>query len=251
MENKNINIAKKNQIGIITINCGDGLNILNRENLAALAAGAAELDMDDTVKAIVIRGSEKVFSGGLDVNELAESLENNNGLADDMYDDFAKITDLKKPLIAAVSGFALGLGLEIVLAADIVFAADNACFGMPDLSLGLIPGFGSTQRLPRAVGKAKAMEMILTGRGMNAPEAERIGLISRIIPLQYLFDEAEKCAAKIAAMPDLATNTSKELIKTAIANTDLAEGLEIEKQVYKSALESDELKQMLYAPVKK
>lgn len=122
---------------------------------------------------------------------------------------------------------------------------------MPDLCLGTVPGFGATQRLTKAAGKAKAMEMILTGRAMNAVEAERIGLISRIIPLMYLHDETMKVAELVASMPSLATNTSKELIKTAIGNTDLEEGLEIEKQVYKSALESDEFQINLENMLKK
>lgn len=251
MENQNIIIEKRNQIGIITIDCNDGMNILSQQTLGDLADRAVELDMTDTVKAIVIRGTEKVFSTGIDVNEFAANVGKNRELPDEMYADFEKIADLKKPVIAAVSGYALGIGCELALAADIILASENACFGLPDLSLGTIPGFGATQRLPQAVGKAKAMEMILSGRGMNAPEAERIGLISRIVPLRYLFKEAAKCAERIAAMPDLATNTSKELIKTAVGNTALAEGLEIEKQVYKSALESEEFKQKLYGSAKK
>lgn len=154
-------------------------------------------------------------------------------------------------MIAAVSGYALGIGFEMALACDIVFASESACFGHPDLSLGTVPGFGATQRLPNTVGKSKTMEMILTGRAMNAREAERAGIVSRIIPLRYLFDEAFNTAERIAALPDLAVNTSKELIKTAVSNTNLEEGLEIEKQVYKSSIASDEFRQNLANLAKK
>jgi len=251
MENKNIAIEKRNQVGIITIDSGNGLNMLSIQNLSDLAEASVELDMDDTIKAIVIRGTEKVFSAGIDVNEFANAVSRNSNLTDDLYENFEKIADIKKPVIAAVSGYALGLGCELALAADIVLAAENATFGLPDLSLGTVPGFGATQRLPKAIGKAKAMEMVLTGRGMNAPEAERIGLISRIVPLRYLFDEATKCAERIASMPKLSVSASKELIKTAVGNTTLEEGLEIEKQVYKNALESQEFKQKLSGSPKK
>ena len=161
------------------------------------------------------------------------------------------IADIKKPVIAVISGYALGIGFELALACDIIFASENACFGHPDLSLGIVPGFGATQRMPYAIGKAKTMEMILTGRAMNAKEAERCGIISRIIPLQYLFSEALNTAQKIAALPDLAVNTAKELVKTAIVNTNLEESLEIERQVYKNFVSTNEFQQKLINLFKK
>ena len=219
----------RNQIGIITLGSADGLNTINRRILAELAAAATSLDMSDNVKVIVLRGNDKAFSTGFDINDFLS--DTSPEALDEMYENFEKIADIKKPVIAAVSGYALGIGCEMVLACDIVFASESACFGHPDLSLGTVPGFGATQRLPNAVGKAKTMEMILTGRAMNAREAERCGIVSRIIPLRYLFAETMNTAARIAALPDLAVNTSKELIKTAVSNTNLEEGLEIEKQV--------------------
>lgn len=244
-----VNTEIRNQIGIITLGSADGLNTINRRILAELAAAATFLDMSDNVKVIVLRGNDKAFSTGFDINDFLS--DTSPEALDEMYENFEKIADIKKPVIAAVSGYALGIGCEMVLACDIVFASESACFGHPDLSLGTVPGFGATQRLPNAVGKAKTMEMILTGRAMNAREAERCGIVSRIIPLRYLFAETMNTAARIAALPDLAVNTSKELIKTAVSNTNLEEGLEIEKQVYKSSISSDEFRQNLTEMAKK
>lgn len=244
-----VNTEIRNQIGIITLGSADGLNTINRRILAELAAAATSLDMSDNVKVIVLRGNDKAFSTGFDINDFLS--DTSPEALDEMYENFEKIADIKKPVIAAVSGYALGIGCEMVLACDIVFASESACFGHPDLSLGTVPGFGATQRLPNAIGKAKTMEMILTGRAMNAREAERCGIVSRIIPLRYLFAETMNTAARIAALPDLAVNTSKELIKTAVSNTNLEEGLEIEKQVYKSSISSDEFRQNLTEMAKK
>lgn len=246
---QNIKTEIKNQIGTIILTSADGMNTISRQTLTEIATVATDMDMNDEIRAIVIRGSEKAFSTGIDVNEFVSDL--NASVLEEMYENFAKFADVKKPVIAAVSGYALGIGCELALAADIVFASENACFGHPDLSLGTIPGFGATQRLPYIIGKAKTMEMILTGRAMNAREAEKCGVVSRIIPLRYLFDEAYKTAEKIAALSDLAVNTSKELVKTALNNTNLEEGLEIEKQVYKSSVESDEFRQNLINMAKK
>ncbi len=239
----------KNNTGIITLNSDDGLNAISRRMLADIAEAATAMDMNDEIKAIVIRGGEKAFSTGTDINEFISDI--NPSVLEEMYENFEKIADIKKPFIAAVSGYALGIGFEIALACDIVFASESACFGHPDLSLGTVPGFGATQRLPNVIGKSKTMEMILTGRALNAREAERAGIVSRIIPLRYLFDEAISTAERIATLPDLAVNTSKELIKTAVSNTNLEEGLEIEKQVYKSSITSDEFRQNLANLAKK
>ena len=168
-----------------------------------------------------------------------------------MFVNFDKIANVKKTIIAEASGYAIGLGFEILLACDMVFCSDNTWFSVPDLSMGIVAGFGATQRLPKAIGKAKTMEMLLTGRAMGAEEAERIGLISRIIPLAYLHKEVLKVADLVAAMPSLALVTSKELIKTAIGNTGLAEGLDIEKQVYKNNFDSDEYRINLENMLKK
>lgn len=239
----------RKNIGIITIKTADGLNTLNRQMLADIAEAATSMDMNDEVKVLVIRGTEKAFSSGIDINEFVADVTPD--ILEDMYENFEKFADIKKPIIAAVSGYALGIGCEMALASDIVLSSESACFGHADLSLGTVPGFGATQRLTNAIGKSKTMEMILTGRAINALEAEKCGIVSRIIPLRYLFKEAVKTAERIALLPDLAVNTSKELIKTAVSNTNLEEGLEIEKQVFKSSIASDEFRQNLLNMAKK
>ncbi len=233
-------IEKKNQIGVVTLSSNNGLNAINADVLETLAAKINMLDADDAVRVIVLRGSEKTFSSGINATEFVKTV--NASMLEDMLDNFDKIAEIKKPIIAEISGYAVGIGFELALACDMIFCSDNAWFAVPDLCLGTVPGFGATQRLTKAIGKAKAMEMILSGRAMGAAEADRIGLISRIIPLMYLHDETLKAAEIIASMPEIASRTSKELIKTAVGNTDLEEGLDIEKQVYKNALESDEYK---------
>lgn len=244
-----VKVEKKGSVGLITLTSKDNLNRIDAQTLENLAAEIDRLDLSDEIKVIVLRGSEKAFSAGINATEFVKTV--NASMLEDMTDNFSKIADVKKPIIAEISGYAIGIGFEAALACDMIFCAENSWFAMPDLCLGTVPGFGATQRLPKAVGKAKAMEMILSGRAMGAAEAERVGLVSRIIPLMYLHDETMKAAEKIASMPDLATNTSKELIKTAAGNTDLEEGLEIEKQVYKSALESDEFRINLENMIKK
>ncbi len=244
-----IKVEKVGAIGLVTLTSKDNLNRIDAPSLDNLAAEINRLDLSDDVKVIVLRGSEKAFSAGLNATEFVKTI--NSAILEDMADNFSKISDIKKPLIAEISGYAIGIGFELALACDMIFCADNTWFALPDLCLGTVPGFGATQRLPKAIGKAKAMEMILSGRAMGAKEADRVGLVSRTIPLMYLHDQTMKAAEKIASMPDLATNTSKELIKTSVGNSDLEEGLEIEKQVYKSALESDEFRINLENMIKK
>lgn len=238
-----IKVEKQNGIGLITLSSDNDLNFVDADVLKNLAAKMEQLDNDDAVRVIVLRGSEKAFSAGINATEFVKNAD--TAMLEGMIDNFDEIADIKKPVISEVSGYAIGIGLELALAGDIVLCADNAWFAVPDLSLGTVPGFGATQRLTRAVGKAKAMEMILSGRAMGAAEADKIGLVSRIIPLMYLHDETMKEAEIIASMPEMATNTSKELVRTAVGNTDLEEGLDIEKQIYKSALDSNEYKNNL------
>ncbi|MBQ1612676.1 MAG: enoyl-CoA hydratase/isomerase family protein [Alphaproteobacteria bacterium] len=240
MSTTDVFVEKQNQIGLVTMSSHNGLNTINENVLETLATKISMLDADDDVRVIVLRGSEKNFSSGINATEFVKTV--NTSMLESMLDDFDKISEVKKPLIAEISGYAVGIGFELALACDMIFCSDNTYFAVPDLCLGTVPGFGATQRLTKAVGKAKAMEMILSGRAMGAAEADRIGLVSRIIPLMYLHDETMKEAGIIASMPENALLTSKELVKTAVGNTILEEGLDIEKQVYKTALESDEYK---------
>ena len=246
---KNIIVEKKNSIGILAINSGGDLNLISRATLKELSEQAQALDMDDTINAIVIRGTQKVFSAGIDANDFVNNLDETT--LEQMYEDFDKIYNLKKPVIAAVSGYALGIGCQIALSCDIILASDNACFGQPDLSVGIVPGFGATQIMPRLVGKAKTMEMILTGRAICSKEAERAGMISRVVPLMYLFEEAVQVAEKVASMENSATVTAKELVKTSLNNISLEDGIEIERQVYKSSIESEDFRNNLAKMAKK
>lgn len=239
----NIKVEEQNGIGLVTLSSDNDLNFIDADVLKNLSAKMVQLDNDDKVRVIVLRGSEKAFSSGINATEFVKNA--NAKMLENMIGDFDKIADIKKPVVSEVCGYAIGIGMELALAGDIILCSDNAWFAAPDLSLGTVPGFGATQRLTRAVGKAKAMEMILSGRAMGAAEADKIGLVSRIVPLMYLHDETMKEAEIIASMPEMATNTSKELVRTAVGNTDLEEGLDIEKQVYKSALDSDEYKNNL------
>ena len=244
-----INVEKNDQIAVVTLSSKSGMNYIDEDSLHLLSESVENLDTDNEVKAIVIRGSEKAFSSGIEPNSFVRKV--NQDLLNEMFDDFRRIANVKKPLIAEVSGYAIGIGFEIALACDMIFCADNAWFSVPDLSMGVVPAFGSTQRLPKAIGKAKTMELLLTGRAMGADEADRIGLVSRIIPLMYLHKETMKVADNLVSMPDTALTTAKELIKTAIGNASLSEGLEIERQVYKNSFDTDEYRNNLENMIKK
>lgn len=234
-----VRVEKKESVAVVTLSSKSGLNYIDVASLRLLAKEVEKFDSsDDSVKTIVLRGSEKAFSSGIEPTYFVRNV--NQEVLDEMFEIFDKIANVKKPTIAEVSGYAVGLGFEIALACDMLFCSDNTWFSVPDLSLGTVAGFGATQRLPKAIGKAKTMEMLLTGRAMGAEEAERIGLVSRVIPLSYLHKEVMKVADILGSMPSTALTTTKELIKTAIGNTSLAEGLDIEKQIYKNNFDSDE-----------
>ena len=232
----------KNQIGIITLNSDEGFNTLNRQKLAILAETAVSLDMNDNIKVIIIRGSDKAFSTGLEINDFVS--DTSEAVLDEMYKNFKKIADIKKPVIAVISGYALGIGFELALACDIIFASENACFGHPDLSLGIVPGFGATQRMPYAIGKAKTMEMILTGRALSAEEAMYCGLISRVVDLHNLSDEALKIAMRIAEQPFQAVIQAKETINQS-ADMNLQNGIDLENKSCKLTLNTEEFRQNL------
>ena len=245
MELKTVISEIKGNVGIITLNRPKALNAVSEELLRELTSQTKAFDEDNRVKAIIIRGSDKAFAAGIDVKDLIEKVNSHDTELLKMHKYMESFAATRKPLIAAVAGFALGAGCEIALACDIILAADNAKFGQPELSLAAVPCFGATQRLTKAVGKAKAMEIILSGRAMNAEEAERAGLVSRIIPLVDLYDESYKVAARIAAQAELAVSTAKQAIKQAAANTALETGLALEKQSSRMCLNSDDFRKAL------
>jgi enoyl-CoA hydratase len=224
-------VDTEDHVGLIRLDRPDAMNALNSELLGELGHALAEMDASRKVRVIIITGSEKAFAAGADIKEMAEKS------FVDMFDEdyFAApseaIMRCRKPMIAAVAGYCLGGGCELAMMCDIVIAADTAKFGLPEINLGVIPGLGGTQRLARAVGKSKAMEMCLTGRFMEAEEAERAGLVSRVVPAKELLREAQETAVKIAEKSPLATRAAKEAVNRSYEMT-LREGLLFERRLF-------------------
>ena len=240
----------KDNFAVLTINRPEALNAVNLELLNELAQKVRELDDNEKIHALVLRGNEKAFAAGIDLNDLYEQRKDNAEIVNLFRQAFDALDGCGKPLIAAVSGYALGIGCELACACDIILAADNARFGQPEITLGSITGFGGTQRLSKALGKAKTMEMILTGRAIGAEEAERCGLISRIVPLTDLFSEAEFIAQKISQMPSKAVLMAKDAVKFAL-NSHLDEGIEYEHKNCQICLNSDDFNNALQSFIEK
>ncbi|MEN9410616.1 MAG: hypothetical protein RL216_2590 [Pseudomonadota bacterium] len=235
---------------LIRLNRPEALNALNAKLMQELAQAIAAADRNDKVRCIVVTGSEKAFAAGADVKEMAEKT-----FTDVFFDDlFAPEADsiarTRKPLIAAVSGYCLGGGCELAMMCDFIIAADTAKFGQPEINLGIVAGMGGTQRLTRAVGKAKAMDMNLTGRFMDAAEAERCGLVSRIVPAKDLITEALKSAAKIAEKSALAAMLVKESVNRSFETT-LREGILFERRMFNAAFATEDQKEGMAAFLQK
>ncbi len=249
MSYETIIVETKNRVGIIRLNRPQALNALNSALNAELAQAVAACDADDNIGCILIAGSEKAFAAGADIKEMAD-LSAVGAFMGDFAAAWHATASARKPVIAAVAGFALGGGCELVMQCDIVIAADTAKFGQPEIKLGIIPGIGGTQRLPRAVGKAKAMDLILSGRMMDAAEAERAGLVSRVVPAASLMEEATKLAETIAAMSLPALIAAKEAVNRAF-ETPLAEGIRFERRVFHMLFGTDDQKEGMAAFVDK
>jgi enoyl-CoA hydratase len=217
-------------VGWIRIHRPKALNALNRTVMTELVAAAEEFDRDPAVGAIVIAGSARAFAAGADIGEMAP-LGFADAFAEDLFAGWDALTRVRTPLVAAVAGYALGGGCELAMMCDIVLAADTAVFGQPEITLGVIPGIGGSQRLTRAVGKAKAMDLCLTGRTMDVTEAERAGLVSRIVPADDLEQEVLELAARVADMPRLAALAAKEAV-TRSFETTLSEGVRAERRLF-------------------
>ncbi len=249
MAYETIIVEIKGRVGVITLNRPKALNALNAKLIAELNQALDRYEADDDVGAIVITGSNRAFAAGADVKEMQAKT-----FADVVKNDFIapweRVTRCRKPVVAAVAGYALGGGCELAMMCDIVIAADSAKFGQPEITLGTIPGSGGTQRLTRAVGKAKAMEMILTGRTMEAEEAERAGLVSRIVPAADLVDEAIKVAERIADMSGPAVAMAKEAVNRAF-EINLAEGVRFERRLFQSSFATEDRKEGMDAFVEK
>ena len=242
----NILVTLDGAVGIITLNRPKALNALNGALLAELCDQLEAFDADGTVRCIILTGSERAFAAGADIKEMASQS------AVDMFKSnyFASACDriaaIRKPVIAAVAGYALGGGCELAMLCDFILAADTAKFGQPEITLGVLPGMGGSQRLTRLVGKSKAMEMCLTGRMMDAAEAERSGLVSRVVPATDLMAETLKTAHKIAEQSVFALMMAKEAVNRAYETT-LAEGLRYERRLFHAAFASDDQKEGMAA----
>ena len=249
MSYETIAVETRGRVGIIRLNRPQALNALNSALNAELAQAVAACDADDGIGCILITGSEKAFAAGADIKEMADKTAV-EAFMGDFTAGWHATAQARKPVIAAVAGFALGGGCELVMQCDIVIAADTAKFGQPEIKLGIIPGIGGTQRLPRAVGKAKAMDLILTGRMMDAAEAERAGLVSRVVPAASLMDEAMKVAEAVAAMSLPSLIAAKEAVNRAF-EAPLAEGLRFERRVFHSLFATEDQKEGMAAFVAK
>jgi enoyl-CoA hydratase len=238
------------RVGLITLNRPKQLNALNAQLMQEMAKALYAYDADEGVGAIVITGSEKAFAAGADIAAMKDFSYMDAFKADYITRDWEHILRVRKPVIAAVAGYALGGGNELALMCDIVIAADNARFGQPEINLGIMPGAGGTQRLPRAVGKAKAMDMCLTARNMDAQEAERAGLVSRVVPLERLMEEAMAVAQKIAGYSLPVAMMIKESINRAY-ETPLTEGVRTERRIFHSQFALEDQKEGMAAFVEK
>ena len=235
---------------LIRLNRPEALNALNAQLLTELSSCVEALEHDDAVRCLVLTGSDKAFAAGADIKEMAQ-LTYAQAFRQDLFTETSeRITRSRKPIVAAVAGYALGGGCELAMMCDFIIAADNAKFGQPEINLGVVPGIGGTQRLTRLVGKAKAMDMMLTARMMDAAEAERSGLVSRVVPLDKLIDEAMAAARKIASQSPLAVMMNKELVDTALETT-LTEGIKVERRLFHSLFAFEDQKEGMAAFVEK
>src|SRR5436305_13806454 len=248
-EYNTIVVERRGAVTLVTLNRPQALNALNSEVLEELIAVFAAYDADEGQRCLVLTGSEKAFAAGADIKEMS-----GQGFADmyssDFFAGWEKVTATRKPWLAAVAGYALGGGCEVAMMADFIIAADNAKFGQPEIKLGVTPGMGGSQRLTRAIGKAKAMEMCLTGRMMGAEEAERAGLVARVVPAADLLAEALKTAEAIAAMAPLAAIATKELVNAAY-EMGLAQGIVFERRLFHGLFGSEDQKEGMAAFVDK
>ncbi len=250
MSYQNIQTETKGRVGVIRFNRPQALNALNAALvLEELIAAIDTFEADINIGCILITGSEKAFAAGADIKEMANKTYQDVNM-EDFGGDKDRIARCRKPVVAAVAGFALGGGCEFAMQADIIIAADTAKFGQPEIKLGVIPGYGGTQRLTHAVGKAKAMDLILTGRMMDAAEAERAGLVARVVPAASLMEEAMKIAETIAGMGLPSVYAAKESVNRAF-ETSLAEGARFERRVFQALFATEDQKEGMAAFVEK
>ena len=237
---------KKDRVGVITLNRPQALNALCRQLMDELTLAVGEFEDDADVSVIVLTGSAKAFAAGADIKEMAGQSFVDAYREDFITKNWDRIARCRKPVIAAVAGYALGGGCEVAMMCDFIIAADTAKFGQPEITIGTLPGAGGSQRLTRAIGKAKAMDMCLTGRMMDAVEAERSGLVARVVPADQLLDEAMKTAQKIASFSQVASMMVKEAVNQAFEST-LTEGLRYERRLFHAAFATEDQKEGMSA----
>jgi enoyl-CoA hydratase len=247
---ENILAERRGTVGLITLNRPKALNALNAALIAEIGAAFDDLEGDPVIAAIVLTGGEKAFAAGADIKEMAGKSYMQAYGEDFITRGWERVAQCRKPVIAAVGGFALGGGCEMAMMCDIVIAAENARFGQPEINLGTIPGAGGTQRLPRFIGKAKAMDLCLTGRMMDAAEAERAGLVSRVVPAADLLAEAVKIAERVAQMSRPIAMMVKESVNRAY-ETSLAEGVRFERRVFHATFATEDRKEGMAAFIEK
>ena len=250
MAYQDVIVEKRGRIGIVTFNRPKALNALCDSLVAELESALDEMEADTEIGAIILTGSEKAFAAGADIKEMKDRTFVDAYRSDFITRGWERVAQCRKPVIAAVAGYALGGGCEIAMMCDIILAADNAKFGQPEITLGVLPGAGGTQRLTRLVGKSKAMEMCLTGRMMDAAEAERSGLVARVVPSAQLMEEAVKVAERIAGMSAPIALMVKECVNRAYETT-LAEGIRFERRLFHAAFATDDQKEGMAAFVEK
>lgn len=250
MAYENIIVETKGKVGLVTLNRPKALNALCAALIAELGQALDAFEADDNVGCIVLTGSERAFAAGADIKEMASKTYMDVYLADFITNGWERVTKCRKPIVAAVAGFALGGGCEVAMMCDFILAADTAKFGQPEITIGTIPGAGGTQRLTRFVGKSKAMEMCLTGRMMDAAEAERAGLVSRVVPAADLLPEALKVAEKIAGLSRPIVLMAKDAVNRAYETT-LSEGVHFERRLFHSTFATEDQKEGMAAFVEK
>ncbi len=250
MTYENILVETRDGVGVITLDRPQALNALCAALIDELAQALDAFEADDGIGCILLTGSDKAFAAGADIKEMQDKTFMQVYLQDFITKGWERLAETRKPVIAAVAGYALGGGCEIAMMCDMIIAADNAMFGQPEITLGTIPGSGGTQRLTRSVGKAKAMDLCLTGRMMDAEEAERAGLVARVVPAAKLMDEAMKAAAKVASLSRPAVLMAKEAVNRAYETT-LAEGIRFERRMFHASFAMEDRKEGMEAFVEK
>ncbi len=250
MSYENILVEKRGVVGVITLNRPKALNALSSALMTELTRALDDFEADDDIGAIVLTGNEKAFAAGADIKEMQAKNYIDAYLGDFITAGWERVASCRKPVIAAVSGYALGGGCELAMMCDFIIAADNAKFGQPEVTLGILPGAGGTQRLTRLVGKSKSMEMCLTGRMMDAQEAERVGLVSRVVSVSELVEDAVKTATKIAESSRPITMMVKESVNRAYETT-LAEGVRFERRLFHASFATEDQKEGMAAFIEK